>query len=113
MRVIYEAYDGRQFDDEFECEDYEFSLNHPHLFGIVLYDEDGKEYCFNRFYVSNEDNYFSCEKVIIHDDQELVDFHCLSTNCGWCEFSEQIDSPGTWVRYKDKITNGIWKKIGD
>ena len=28
MKIIYEAFDGTQFDNEFECEDYEWKLNH-------------------------------------------------------------------------------------
>ena len=38
MRTIYIADDGKEFDNEFECEYYEWTLNHPNLKYIKIYD---------------------------------------------------------------------------
>ena len=31
MKTIYIADDGKQFEDEYECINYEFCISHPHL----------------------------------------------------------------------------------
>ena len=41
MKIIYIADDGKEFDDEFECEHYEWALDRPHIKEIVCYDENG------------------------------------------------------------------------
>ena len=43
MKIIYEAFDGTQFDNEFDCEYYEWKLNHEEsLKDLIFYDKDGK-----------------------------------------------------------------------
>lgn len=43
MRTVYIADDGKQFEDEYECEHHEFKLKHPHLQTIEAYNKDGKK----------------------------------------------------------------------
>ena len=40
MRTVYIADDGKEFDDEWECKDYEWKLNHHHLNDVRFYDKD-------------------------------------------------------------------------
>ena len=43
MKIIYEAFDGTQFDDEFKCEDYEWRKEHNEMLkDLTFYDKDGK-----------------------------------------------------------------------
>lgn len=48
MRTIYIAVDNKEFDNEFECERYEWLLKHPHLKDIKCYDKEGEFIC--RYY---------------------------------------------------------------
>ena len=43
MKILYIADDGKQFEDEYECINYEFRILHPHLKTIELYDRFGKK----------------------------------------------------------------------
>ena len=43
MRTVYIADDGKQFEDEYECEHHEFELKHPHLQTIEAYNKDGEK----------------------------------------------------------------------
>ena len=43
MKVIYIADDGKEFDNEYDCESYEWELNHAHLNEICFYDKDGNK----------------------------------------------------------------------
>lgn len=38
MRTVYIADDGKEFDNEFDCEHHEWMLNHPNLKYIKIYD---------------------------------------------------------------------------
>ena len=40
MRTVYIADDGKEFDDEYECEHYEWKLKHPNLTFVTLFDKD-------------------------------------------------------------------------
>ena len=56
----------------------------------------------------SDKNYNAAWGVTIPDDA-FEAFLALSKDCGWCEFYEQIDSPGKWVRTEDS-NGGIWTK---
>lgn len=43
MRTVYIADDGKQFEDEYECEHHEFELKYPHLQTIEAYNKDGEK----------------------------------------------------------------------
>ena len=55
MKVLYIADDGKEFDDEFECEHYEWILNHPNLKDVKIYDKRTGE-LFDDI-MSNDDAY--------------------------------------------------------
>ena len=113
MKIIFVANDGKQFDDEWECEQYEASLIHTHLTSIIFYNADGETYRIDTKDYKNmfdEDIYNDAEKVIIHTEEELADFLWLTETCGWIEFN-QIDSVGTWVRHVGEAWyDGEWVK---
>ena len=40
MRIIYVADDGKQFDDEYECLNYEWRAAHPYLKDVRVVETD-------------------------------------------------------------------------
>lgn len=112
MRIIYQAFDGRNFYDEESCEIYEFKKLHPSLFTIDLYNDKNEKIHFSKSKddLWNDKYYHYTEKVEIHNTAELSDFLLLSKDCGWCEFEEQINDIGFWERTEDEVGNGIWVK---
>lgn len=91
MRIVYIADDGTQFDNEYECEHYEWSLNHQNIYNIQMYDGDGN--ILVNF--SSQDTYENADKVIVPDNAALEDLHELARLTGFCYY-HQIESPGTW-----------------
>ena len=69
MRTVYIADDGKQFEDEYECEHHEFELKHPHLQTIEAYNKDGEKITD----LLDEDAYDNCERIILHSEEELSD----------------------------------------
>ena len=61
MRTVYIADDGKEFDDEWECKDYEWKLNHHHLNDVRLYDKD--EMMLRDIF--SEDTYNNVVKIIV------------------------------------------------
>lgn len=92
MRTIYMAEDGVQFDDEFECEFYEWQLNHPFLKYIHMYDKDGNE-LDDMF---SEDTYGSVMKIVVPYDQSANDIRELADYTGYSYYGH-ISESGTWV----------------
>lgn len=113
MKIIYQAFDGKNFDNEEKCEIYEFKNLHPNLFSINFYDEDNRLFRLSKDEdkLWNDETYYKTEKVEIHNTAELSDFLLLAKECGWCEFYEQIDDVGLWTRTEDEMRNGVWVKF--
>ena len=110
MRIIYESYDGSQFNSEEECLTYENSLKHSDLFSIVFFDRLDRPYTIRKDNMYDDEVYYRSEKIEIHNKKELNDLLWLSEECGWCEF-EQITSIGSWIRLQSNISQeGIWKR---
>ena len=104
MKIIYIADDGKQFDDEFECEHYEWVLNHPNLKEICFYDEDGElfEDAFD------PETYEYTMKIVVPTDEAVKALDELGKYAGFCAY-RNIDSDGTWV-WKDWL-NGKFVKV--
>ncbi len=99
MTVIYIADDGTQFDNEWDCEAYEWKLNHPHLKDILIFDENG-----NKFEdIMAEDTYNYSAKIVITSDDALQAIQDLESYTGYCCYGS-IDSIGEWVFDKRKET---------
>ena len=106
MKIIYIADDGKQFDDEFECEHYEWILRHPSLKEIVCYNEDGEvlEDIFA------QDTYEYSMKIVVPTDEAAKELYELGRYMGFCCY-EDIDSAGTWIWEDLPPRNGHFVKV--
>lgn len=91
MQVIYMADDGTQFTDEWECEEYEWILNHPALKDISLFTKDGEQ--LNNFL--SEDTYNCADIVVIQTKDALDTLIELAEYTGFSCY-ESISKVGTW-----------------
>lgn len=97
MKTLYIADDGKKFENEYECCNYEFGISHPHLKTIELYDRHGKK-------LTNpldDETYFNFTKIIIHSEEELTDLYDAADYTGFTRYYD-IKSSGTWVFDQDK-----------
>lgn len=97
MRTLYIADDGKNFEDEYECRNYEFCISHPHLKTIELYDRHGKK-------LTNpldEGTYFNFTKIVVHSREELMDLYDAADYAGFSGYYD-IKDVGTWIFDKDK-----------
>lgn len=97
MKTLYIADDGKKFENEYECCNYEFGISHPHLKTIELYDRYGEK-------LTNpldEDTYFNFVKIIVHSKEELEDLYYTADYTGFDGYYD-IKSVGTWVFDQDK-----------
>jgi frataxin-like iron-binding protein CyaY len=97
MKTVYIADDGKKFENEYECCNYEFGISHPHLKTIELYDRHGKK-------LTNpldDETYFNFTKIIIHSEEELTDLYDAADYTGFTGYYD-IKSGGTWVFDQDK-----------
>lgn len=106
MKVIYVADDGTQFDDRYECEYYEWVLNHPSLKEIVFYDEDGNVLAD----IFSQDTYEYTMKIFVPTDEAAKELSGLGRYAGFCAY-ENIDSAGTWVWKVFDRLNGKFVKV--
>jgi hypothetical protein len=92
MRTIYIADDGTQFDDEYDCQDYEWKLKHPGLKDIIFYDmkDDVLEDIFS------QTTYEDTMKIVVSTDEAVKDLYELGRYYGWCAY-EDVTEAGTWV----------------
>ena len=110
MKILYQSNDGLIFDSEFLCLNHENSLIHSSLFSIVFYNKTNTPYKIRKENLYDDEIYQQCEKVIIHNHEELDDFIWLAEECGWCEFGN-INSIGTWIRKTNDFNEGRWERI--
>ena len=99
MITIYVADDGVLFYDEYECEAYEWKLNHPNLKDVHVFNKDGVE--FEDIY--SEDAYNYSEKIVVPNEEALRDLQELAHYTGYCCY-EDIDKVGEWVFDKKRDT---------
>lgn len=107
MRIIYIANDGKKFDDELECERYEWILNHPHLKSVKCYDKEGKELKD----IMEEDTYNYCHKIIAPTDESVEELNDLAHYTGYCYYSH-VTEVGTWV-FNENGIDGRFVKVSD
>lgn len=97
MKTLYIADDGKQFEDEYECINYEFDILHPHLKTIELYNGNNEKLTDPL----DEDTYSSFTKIIIHSEEELIDLYCAADYTGFTGYYD-IKGVGTWVFDQDR-----------
>lgn len=96
MKTLYIADDGKQFENEYECINYEFCISHPHLKTIELYNGNNEKLTDPL----DDDTYFSFTKIIIHSEEELIDLYCAADYTGFTGYYD-IKSVGTWIFDQD------------
>ena len=96
MKVIYIADDGKEFDNEWDCMDYEWKLNHTHLNDIVFYDKDHNE--LKEIFL--HDIYTITEKVVVPNKEALEDLHEFAEYTGFCCYYS-IEDVGVWYFDED------------
>lgn len=111
MRIVYIADDGTQFDDKFECEDYEWGLQHTNLNRIRFMDEDyvniQYKYDFSDGYL-----YFNTNTIYVPDEQCVKELIELAEYAGWGEW-DNITEPGLWAWNCIDGINYKFIKVGD
>lgn len=104
MKTIYISDDGKIFEDEFECKDYEWRLKHP-LTDICFYDKDNNVLTD----IFSEETYSLTERVVITSESTLKDLQEFADYTGYCCYYD-IDECGEWVFDYKKET---FVKVGD
>ena len=107
MRVVYIADDGKEFDDEWECKDYEWKLNHHHLNDVRFYDKDEMRLRD----IFSEDTYNNVVKIIVPNNYAVTDMKELADYTGYCYYA-YITESGTWV-FEENGSDGKFVKVGD
>ena len=97
MKVIYIADDGKEFDNAWDCEDYEWQLNHKHLNDVHCYDKDGNELKD----IFSEDTYCKVMTIIVPTYEAAKDMQDLARYTCYC-FYDHITESGVWVFDEDK-----------
>ena len=96
---VYIADNGKEFDSHHECDKYKYLLNRPWLKTIEFYDKHGERIFINKkeysLAWSNNGFYEVIERIVIHNDNELVDFMNFAHDAGYMSF-ETINSVGEW-----------------
>ena len=108
MKVIYIADDGTQFEDKWDCEEYEWILNHPNIKSVEIYDGNDNKLTT---YMSS-DTYENADLVIVPDMAALSNFHELARLTGFCCY-HQIETIGTWEFKMDRFVGRYVKKDSD
>jgi hypothetical protein len=100
MRTIYMADDGKQFDDKYDCLDYEFGMR---IKGgakqITIIDENG---AVVHTPLTSEDTYSNAYKIIVTGMLGIRTLQEISDYTGFIGY-EDIDTPGVWTFNKDDI----------
>ena len=107
MKILYIANDGTQFEDEWECTDYEWILAHPHLKEIKFLNAAGEPALSDPL---DDITYNNTETVIVPNEEALQELQDLADYAGFCEYKD-IDSIGTWNHYDGTISNGGFRKV--
>lgn len=98
MKVVYIADDGKQFDDEFACIDYEWIQKHKNLQSVKFYDYDNHMLTD----IFNEDVYGATTKVVVPDEDAVEDLQEFGEYTGFCSY-EDITEPGEWHWDEDEM----------
>lgn len=108
MRTVYIANDGKEFDDEFECEHYEWLQDHSCLNDIKCYDKNGKQLED----IMSDDTYYFAQKIIVPTDECVKELAELAEYTGYCDYSN-ITEPGLWIFNNNGFDNETFIKVGE
>lgn len=99
MKVIYIADDGKEFDDEYDCKEYEWKLNHPYLKDVLFYDEHNEVLGD----IMSENTYSIADKIIVPNTKSLKDLQELADYCGFCCYEDIVEC-GEWIFDNNKAS---------
>ena len=103
MRVIYEAFDGTQFDEQMDCEFYEFDKLVLDRTKIRVFDR--QRHLLKRLnFGANYETYGNEYRVEIKTEKDLDDIEKVSEFTG---LYDDINSIGTWI-YDEEPKDGSW-----
>lgn len=92
MRIIYVAYDGRVFENGFDCQMHEWKLDHPNLRCVQCYNKNNEELKD----IFSENTYYEVEKIIVPNDNTAKELQALGRYMGFSLY-EFITESGEWV----------------
>ena len=103
MKIIYVADDEKEFDNEFDCQEYEWKLKHPHLNNIKFYDKNNN--VLDEIF--SQETYNIVKRVIVPDEDAVNDLQEFANYTGFCCY-EDIISRGEWIFNTGKGTFVKW-----
>lgn len=112
MRILYEAEDGKIFDNKEDCEKYEREnfefMNHffdsYNMEGTVtLFDGAEERNIFPRSQILSLECYTNVDFVLVETEEGLKALHDLADYCGYCEY-KKITGIGGWQWVLQKST---------
>ena len=92
MRVVYISDDGKEFNDEFECEQHEWIINNPDIENIHIYDVNGNELVD----LFSENTYDKSYRIEVPDESALDALHELAECTGFSLY-RTVDGCGEYV----------------
>lgn len=90
MRTVFIADDGTVFDDEWDCQDYEFRKSID-FESIEIYDQYR-----TRYDPLSEDGYNKAVKIIVKTEKAVSDLNKIAKYTGFILY-EDVNSVGTWI----------------
>lgn len=91
MKVIYIADDGKEFNNAYDCESYEWKLGHTHLNEICFYDKDGNK--LDDAY--SENTYNNVEIIVVPNEDAVKELQELARYTGYCYYEDIVEC-GEW-----------------
>lgn len=95
MKTIYIADDGTQFDDKYDCKDYEFLSTLKDVEKIIIVDAEGTILNDNPLDILKDETYHACAKVIITSPAAVESLHKIADYTGFCDYFD-IKKPGMY-----------------
>ena len=92
MRVVYISDDGKEFNNEFECEQHEWIINNPDIENIHIYDVNGNELVD----LFSENTYGKSYRIEVPDESALDALHKL-VECTGFYLYRTVDGCGEYV----------------
>ena len=106
MRTVYMANDGTLFDDEYECQEYEWKQKYgADLDTITFLDDEGNTLGDPL----SDEVYRAVEMVIVPTVAAAAALRALSDYAGFCAY-ENINKSGKWYYHHEDCCSGYFVK---
>lgn len=98
MQIVYKADDGTEFNDEYECESYEWMLVHKESAELVkFYDKNQKE--LNN--LLSAETYDLVWTIVVPTAEAAQCVEDIGRRCGWSAYKD-ISEAGIWKWNKER-----------